>query len=704
MYNEEAFIYESFVNHFINRKVGNILIYGTGIHTEKLLKKLNTNKIAGLMDAKKTGEVLWGYKVLSYEEAAHVPNAYIVIVARNAVINIIYRRIQDFCKKNQIDVFDINGNRLGNEFFLNKRHECFLMNDQELIKEINQNDVITFDIFDTLIERKVMAPHDIFAVVDQYTATEKFSFSKERKLAESSLGEGTNPTIFEIYDQFQKNTGISDNEKKKLLLLEIDTEKRFLCRRERMCEILNYAVQQGKKVYLVSDMYFTKEIIVELLELFGIKGYLELFISCECGRSKQEGLFQIVREHLNVRADKVLHIGDHLYADVRAANDSGFHAFRIYSAREMFEQSIYSSILPEPSTLDENIVLAYFVNLAYNNPFGRYKVNGKLILNDRDKITKLFIAPIIFKFIVFLCQNIQKMKFDTIVFPSRDGYILQKLYELINLSFPDKAWAKSIYFYTSRRAALISAAQDTQDVLDIIKIDDARGLRKTIEMRFGVELDSDVELLQIEDLTQEMLQKLLHKCQVERTAYMKYINQSGICASNQIAFIDFMAVGTVQAAMQQIVKKDFHGFYFIKRDSEEEKFKALVCDALYGRSGDFEMQSNIYKYYYFLETILSSYEPTFKGISEDGKRLFYEEYRSDEELEGLRCVHDSVLTYTEEMLELVPNIFQSISSAELPDKMLGLLSEDYSDFNTEEIFHIQNVDEFMGKVVSEMNR
>lgn len=704
MYIEEQYIEEQFRKNFIEGKDGNIIIYGTGIHTEKLLKKIHTDRIAGLMDAKKTGENLWGYPVFSYEEVANIENVYIVILARNAVINIIYRRIEVFCRENQIDVFDIHGNRLGSEIFTDKSHECFLLDEGELIKKICENEVITFDIFDTLIMRKVIAPQDIFTVIDEYTSGMEFCFSKERKYAESCFEEGENPSIYEIYDRFQKNTGISDKEKKRLLMLEIDIEKKFLCKRERMCEILSYAVNQGKKVYLVSDMYFTKEIIEEILEAFDIKGYLNLFVSCEYGRGKQEGLFQIVQEQIFVHNNLVLHIGDDFYADVKAAEEAGFHVFQIYSAREMFEQSIYADMFSELSMLDENIGLAYFISLAYNNPFGGYQANGKLILEKREQITKLFIAPIIFKFMVFLCQRIQNEDFDVIVFPSRDGYLLWKLYERIKGLIPTEVWARSIYFYTSRRAALISAVQDMEDVLDIIKIEDTREFRKTIETRFGVKLSGQAVLSQIKDMTPDLLQNLLQACKREQAAYMEYIKCSGILSAERIAFIDFMAVGTVQEALQRMVEKQFHGFYFLKRDSEEEKFRALVCDTIYEKAGDFETQSNIYKYYYFLETILSSYEPTFERVSEEGNLQFYKEYRSKEQIEELRKVHDSVLDYVEEMLNLIPNILKCVSSVELYDKLLGLLSKDYSEFNDRNFLSIQNVDEFMGRIVSEMNR
>ena len=65
MNSEDQYIYEQFQKNFIKDSIKNIVIYGTGIHTQILLENLAENTVAGLMDAKRTGEVLWNHKVCS---------------------------------------------------------------------------------------------------------------------------------------------------------------------------------------------------------------------------------------------------------------------------------------------------------------------------------------------------------------------------------------------------------------------------------------------------------------------------------------------------------------------------------------------------------------------------------------------------------------------------------------------------------------
>lgn len=113
--------------------------------------------------------------------------------------------------------------------------------------------------------------------------------------------------------------------------------------------------------------------------------------------------------------------------------------------------------------------------------------------------------------------------------------------------------------------------------------------------------------------------------------------------------------------------------------------------------GDFQISANIYKYYYFLETVITSYEPTFWGIGVDGEKKFYSEKRSEDTIELLKRIHQEILVYTDRMLELMPDISMAVGSIELYDRLLGYFSADYSELKTEEMNQLINIDEFMGK-------
>ena len=134
---------------------------------------------------------------------------------------------------------------------------------QELINIIQDYEIVSFDVFDTLIMRKTMFSADVFDIVSQKMKKDYINiedFRNQRIKADSDIAQ-TSPNIYEIYNQLKKNTGISESEKNRILQCEIETEASVLIRREDVVDIFSYAVNCGKSVYLISDMYLPKTII-----------------------------------------------------------------------------------------------------------------------------------------------------------------------------------------------------------------------------------------------------------------------------------------------------------------------------------------------------------------------------------------------------------------------------------------------------------
>lgn len=94
-----------------------------------------------------------------------------------------------------------------------------------MLDSIMRHDVVSFDIFDTLILRKVMLPQDIFRLVEEKVKSDvSFDFYNERLKA---AAEQDDPyyTIVDVYDRLRDNTGITGEQRDELLQIEIDTEK-----------------------------------------------------------------------------------------------------------------------------------------------------------------------------------------------------------------------------------------------------------------------------------------------------------------------------------------------------------------------------------------------------------------------------------------------------------------------------------------------
>lgn len=189
-----------------------------------------------------------------------------------------------------------------------------------LLNKINKHRIISFDVFDTLLERKVSLPKDIFCLVGQTVLNGENSFVQDRIEAEAKAREKSlsgEVTLDDIYHVLSYKYGDKTSQ---LMEEEIRQEIDNSIPKESILPFYRHAIKNGKKVIIISDMYLSSEIIGKMLKKNGINEYSYLFVSNEHGCDKRSGrLFNIAIETLGVSREELLHIGDSLSADFRGA-------------------------------------------------------------------------------------------------------------------------------------------------------------------------------------------------------------------------------------------------------------------------------------------------------------------------------------------------------------------------------------------------
>lgn len=196
--------------------------------------------------------------------------------------------------------------------------QCY--NIAALREELEKYDVISFDVFDTLLLRRTPAPTDVFLLVEKETSCP--GFTRKRQLAESNARlfkcretGSREVTLQEIYETPPLNN-IADIHQQ--MLAELQAEHRVCYANEELNLLVKELAQAGKQVIAVSDMYLPKTEIHELLRKNGYPEIKQLYVSCEYGISKSDGkLFDVVKEKLG-RQKTICHIGDNFYSDVMA--------------------------------------------------------------------------------------------------------------------------------------------------------------------------------------------------------------------------------------------------------------------------------------------------------------------------------------------------------------------------------------------------
>lgn len=196
----------------------------------------------------------------------------------------------------------------------------------------NAYNIVSFDIFDTLVERSVLLPSEIFIKVGKRVFGDKYAceFYKNRIRAEqearrlSATGE---IGLVDIYSVLAKWGYESVNVLKNV---EIECEIEACRRKYSGGRMFDWALNSGKRVVLTSDMYLPRSVIEQILLNCNIKGYECLFISSEHGCDKVSGkLFDVVVNDLRVEKGEVLHVGDNFKADVMGAKIAGIASYWI---------------------------------------------------------------------------------------------------------------------------------------------------------------------------------------------------------------------------------------------------------------------------------------------------------------------------------------------------------------------------------------
>ena len=185
-------------------------------------------------------------------------------------------------------------------------------------------DLVTFDIFDTLVYRDCGNFLEIFESIE--SKTKIANFARKRKDAEINLIRlrAWETNLDEIYGELEKMDGSVDWTLIKNL--ELETESKSLRPSKRGLHHLARARKAGSKVMFITDMYLPSSWLITQLKSHNIwQDGDEIYVSGEKGVNKRSGeLYDLVREEHP--STNWLHLGDNLVSDVLNAQKAGVKA------------------------------------------------------------------------------------------------------------------------------------------------------------------------------------------------------------------------------------------------------------------------------------------------------------------------------------------------------------------------------------------
>jgi FMN phosphatase YigB (HAD superfamily) len=188
-----------------------------------------------------------------------------------------------------------------------------------LLVMAQDKEVVSFDMFDTLVTRRVTAPTDAFAEVEKRLVAlygEFYvGFAMERETAELKLRAERADQGYEdvTLDLIYKKLGKPYEDAKDV---ELAVEGDLLVASKDMLKATRELNVLGKPWIVVSDMYLPAPFLERVLSEKGFSGWKRLYVSGDMNATKTSG--SIWRQHIwkDYPLHKILHVGDNEHSDV----------------------------------------------------------------------------------------------------------------------------------------------------------------------------------------------------------------------------------------------------------------------------------------------------------------------------------------------------------------------------------------------------
>jgi FMN phosphatase YigB (HAD superfamily) len=439
-----------------------------------------------------------------------------------------------------------------------------------LLKLINKAEVISFDIFDTLITRLYSMPTDLFKHIEE--AYKLNDFAEARKSAEVKVREKaakelrTEISIDEIYEEIDKKF-------KEYKEKEIELELLMCKRNPEMYEIYQYAVTNNKSILIASDMYLPEKVIESILFNAGYLGYNKLFLSSTSGRSKASGeMYNDILQYTKVDPSKILHIGDHYFTDYDVAIKNGFNAFCYTPIKDSYGNIYNSSFFATLNKYtDKHVASSILQGLVaikeYNNKENYWYHFGYK-----------YIGMLAFSYAKWLRKEFDSAAINKAYFMLRDGFIIKKVFEKLYPEFT------TYELYGSRRMFLFAGMSNIDDIKSHIVGSYTSGVtyRKFYD-RLMIEnenleneyyskfpnadmiISSDAQLAEIEKFLYKKLDIFKEVGKKERDIILEYFDSIGIM-NEKVAVVDLGWKASMLKGMEKLCKIDkrtsnFNGYY-----------------------------------------------------------------------------------------------------------------------------------------------
>lgn len=543
------------------------------------------------------------------------------------------------------------------------------ISDDSLAKQLSNYDVISFDVFGTLILRPFSSPRVLFSIMEERLGIYKFakirvdSEDEIRNRKISSLGHD-NVTLKEIYDLISKKTNL---DAESTANFEYELELAYCIANPYFMKVVSLCKKENKTLIVCTDMYLSQVQIKGLLGAVGYPEFDNLFVSSEWNKSKKKGdLFEQLKAAYPGK--RIIHVGDDQRADIENAEQNGVNAYyypnvNTFGGRTRIDGMSYIT----------SRIYSALVNIHFYAEMQEY--------SDPYKLGYIYGGIYVLGFVQWVNRFVSTHNIDKVLFLSRDGDVYSQIYDLL----PNhKMWE---YFYWSRFAGTkITAMENYYEFCQRMIWHKARGVYNIqighVLSFFGIDhlvyKLSDYDLSATDILSKQNAQQvetfffdhkeeILRSFQPDIDATLEHIKKA-VGDAKRIAIVDVGWAGTGPFILKTAINK------YLKNDCKVYALLAGFRQPIDNMAALYTMDDFIHSYLFspsqnrdlldqhcnygskknnlLLEIFTQSCAPSFLGYSCNGLEFDWEE---SENYETISMITEGILDFASEYISIFQN-------------------------------------------------
>lgn len=414
----------------------------------------------------------------------------------------------------------------------------------------------SFDIFDTLLSRRVLAPEGIFYRVQERMRESGVSFPNYllkrypfiRHNAELNMREYYNRSKVERnderceiqFEQIMKRIQVlyelTDEQTALLAQWEIEAELDDVLPLNSMIDRVKKLLAAGETVVLISDMYLPGDVIRQMLaKADPVLAELPLYLSSERGYQKSAStlFLEVYRDYApDYRFGKWIHTGDNAHSDVKVPRSLNIET--IPAHRTDFNK--YEAALAEAlQSYDGYLIAASMARFREEHP------------SMQEQFAYSYISLLFVPYVHWAMNSCKSQGKKNVYLIARDGHQLKRIADVVNDK--EQLGLNTKYFYASRRVWRIPSFFDHIDVGfwgqgygNLAKVDRFSKLLKALDMdeptfrqmfpelqslneETVISSDEIVRLAGIFKNSEKYLHYLLGRAEEQRFATCEYMKQ-----------------------------------------------------------------------------------------------------------------------------------------------------------------------------------